>query len=115
MKHSPEIVEKAKVHIVVEIIEYLPNAVVQKNILKKTTGNVTASSFAAGSELEETISPHDCFVQIIEGEAEIFINKMPFVLRPGQGITITAHTTRRFKANTPFKMISTSIKPAYED
>jgi len=33
--------EKAKVHIIVEIIEYVPNAVVSKTIIKKTTGNVT--------------------------------------------------------------------------
>jgi hypothetical protein len=32
--------EKAKVHIIVEIIEYLPNAVVRKTIIKKITGNI---------------------------------------------------------------------------
>jgi hypothetical protein len=46
---SPEL-EKEKVHIVVEIIEYIPNAVVSKTIVKKITGNVTASSFDAGED-----------------------------------------------------------------
>jgi hypothetical protein len=45
--------EKAKVHIIVEIIEYLPNAVVSKTIIKKITGNITATSFDAGEELAE--------------------------------------------------------------
>jgi hypothetical protein len=40
--------EKAKVHIIVEIIEYVPNAILSKTIIKKTTGNVTVSSFAIG-------------------------------------------------------------------
>ena len=35
---------KGKVYIVVEIIEYMPNAVVSKTIIKKATGNVTVSS-----------------------------------------------------------------------
>ena len=37
--------EKAKVFIIVEIIEYVPNSVVIKTIIKKTTGNVSAVSF----------------------------------------------------------------------
>jgi hypothetical protein len=41
---SPE-VEKAKTFIVVEIIEYVPNSVLIKTIIKKTTGNVSAVSF----------------------------------------------------------------------
>ena len=32
--------EKSKAFITVEIIEYLPNAVVIKTILKKSTGNI---------------------------------------------------------------------------
>ena len=48
---------KAIPHIVVEIIEYVNNAVVSKTILKKSTGNVTAMSFDTGEELSDKISP----------------------------------------------------------
>jgi len=39
MKKSNEFVEveKGKIHIVVELIEYIPNAVVSKTIIKKVT------------------------------------------------------------------------------
>ena len=37
-------IEKSQVHIIVEIIEYVPNAVVSKTIIKKSTGNITVSS-----------------------------------------------------------------------
>jgi hypothetical protein len=50
---APSELEKGKVHIIVEIIEYIPNAVVSKTIIKKTTGNVTATSVDAGEELAE--------------------------------------------------------------
>ena len=43
--------EKSKAHIIVAIIEYVPNAIVSKTIIKKTTGNVTVSSLDAGEEL----------------------------------------------------------------
>jgi len=45
--------EKAKVFIIVEIIEYIPNSVVIKTIIKKTTGNVSAVSFDSGEALTE--------------------------------------------------------------
>lgn len=43
--------EKSKSFIIVEIIEYVPNSVVIKTIIKKTTGNVTVSSFDTGEAL----------------------------------------------------------------
>lgn len=48
--------EKSKTHIIVEIIEYVPNSIVSKTIIKKTTGNVTVSSFDEGEELAEKIT-----------------------------------------------------------
>lgn len=66
--------KKSNVHIIVEIIEYLPNAVVSKTIVKKITGNITASSFDADEELTEKSSHYDNYIQIIDGEAEIAIN-----------------------------------------
>jgi quercetin dioxygenase-like cupin family protein len=107
--------EKSKIHIIVEIIEYIPNAVVSKTIIKKTTGNVTVSSFDAGEELAEKISPFDNYVQIIDGTAEVVINEKKYTLKLGEGIIIPAHSKHCFNANEQFKMISTVIKSGYED
>ncbi len=107
--------EKSKAHIIVEIIEYLPNAVVSKTIIRKITGNITASSFDAGEELAEKISPFDNYVQIIDGKAEVTINGKVFRLIKGEGIIIPAHASHIFNANEQFKMISTVIKSGYED
>lgn len=106
--------EKAKAFIIVEIIEYIPNAVVIKTIIKKTTGNVTAVSFDSGENLTEKISPFDTFIQIIEGQAEIVINDHSQTLKTGQSIIIPAHSRNTIKANERFKMISTVIKSGYE-
>ena len=107
-------IEKAKSHIIVEIIQYIPNAVLSKTIIKKTTGNITASSFDAGEELAEKSSPFDNYIQIIDGTAEITINGKINKLTLGQGIIIPAHATHQFNANVQFKMISTIIKSGYE-
>ncbi|PKP48433.1 MAG: cupin [Bacteroidetes bacterium HGW-Bacteroidetes-1] len=106
--------EKSLAHIIVEIIQYMPNAVVSKTIIKKTTGNVTVSSFDAGEEMAEKISPFDTFIQIIHGKAELFINGKEYILKLGDGIVIPAHSKQRFNANEQFKMLSTIIKSGYD-
>ena len=75
--------EKSKVHIIVEILEYVPHAVVSKTILRKTTGNISVSSFDAGEELEEKISPFENYIQIIDGTADVGINDKNYKLRFG--------------------------------
>jgi quercetin dioxygenase-like cupin family protein len=106
--------EKSKTHIIVEIIEYVPNSVVIKTIIKKTTGNISVMSFDSGEGLTEKTSPFDTFTQIIEGKADIVIDKISHVLQSGQAIIIPAHSPNFIRPNGRFKMISTVIKSGYE-
>ena len=107
--------EKSKAHIVVAIIEYVSNAVVSKTIIKKTTGNITVSSFDAGEELAQKSCPFDTYIQIIDGTAELQIRDKKYKLKLGEGIVIPAHASHQFNAYEQFKMISTIIKSGYED
>jgi quercetin dioxygenase-like cupin family protein len=108
-------IEKGIPHIVVEIIEYVQNAVVSKTIIKKSSGNVTAMSFDRGEELADKISPFDNFIQIIDGAAELIIDKETHQLKLGNGIVIPAHAQHCFNAREKFKIISTVIKSGYEE
>ncbi|TAE52362.1 MAG: cupin domain-containing protein [Bacteroidetes bacterium] len=111
--NSPE-VEKAKTLITVEIIEYLPNSVVIKTILKKSTGNISVMSFDSGEGLTERTTPFDAFAQIIDGKAEIVISGESHFLETGQSIVIPAHAPNFVRPNGRFKMIMTMIKSGYE-
>jgi mannose-6-phosphate isomerase-like protein (cupin superfamily) len=106
--------ETAKAHIIVEIIEYVPNSVVIKTIIKKSTGNISIMSFDSGEGLTEKTSPFDTFAQIIEGNAEIVIDNVSNHLEAGMGIIIPAHLSNYIKPNGRFKMIQTVIKSGYE-
>jgi len=107
-------VEKSKVFMAVEVIEYVPNSVVIKTIIKKSTGDVTLTALDVGETLSEKISPFDTFSQILEGNAEIVIGGKSIMLRTGESIIIPAHIKNKIKANERFKMISTIIKSGYE-
>lgn len=107
--------EKSIPHVMLQVIQYVPNAVVSKTILKRITGNVTLSSFDVGEELPEKLSPFDTFVQIIDGQAAVLIGDKEITLKLGEGIIIPSHTFYHFHANEQFKMIATVIKSGYEE
>jgi len=111
--HRKEI-KKSTVHLIVTLIEYMPNAIVSRTVLKKATGNITLMSFDTGEELAEKSSPFDTFVQVIDGIAEIVINEKKHQLALGEAITIPAHTYNHIRANQRFKIIQTVIKSGYE-
>ncbi|QEC51432.1 hypothetical protein EDD80_10159 [Anseongella ginsenosidimutans] len=106
--------EKAKAFIMVEIIEYMPHAVISKTLFKKPTGSISITAIDSGESLVQKTSPFDIFIQIIEGKAEILIDNQSHLLETGQSIILPAHIPNAVKANVRFKMISTIIKSGYE-
>ena len=98
----------------IDLIEYVPNSVVTRTIIRKLTGNINAIAIDSGESLSEKISPFDTYIQIIEGEAEIVIDNSSSKLITGQGILIPAHAANIIRANNPAKMIRTIIKSGYE-
>lgn len=112
---SNQSLKKSTPHIIIEIIEYVPNAVVSKTIIKKTTGNITAISMAIGEELGERTTPFDTYIQIIDGNAEVVLNDKTILLKLGEGLIIPAHSKHSFNATEQFKMITTVIKSGYEE
>jgi quercetin dioxygenase-like cupin family protein len=107
-------IEKSVAHITVEIIEYIPNSVVIKTILRKSTGNISVMSFDSGEGLTEKTTPYDTFAQIIDGQAEIVIDGKSNFLLTGESIVIPAHSPNFVRPNGRFKMILTVIKSGYE-
>ena len=112
--HESEI-EKSKVFITVNTVEYVPNSVVERKIIRKATGNITAASLDAGEKLRKKSSPFDTLIQVIDGKAEIVIDGNTYLVLAGESIIIPAHSHNSMNANIRFKMISTVIKSGYVD
>lgn len=110
MKPSLLEIEKRKALVILEIIDYVPDSIVSKTIVKKATGNISAVSFDSGEKMEEKISAFNTFIEIIDGSAEIIIDGVSYLLDTGQTINIPANCRNSIKANRRFKMISTVIK-----
>lgn len=89
---------------------YSNGSIISKMIIKKEVGNVTLFSFDEGQSLSEHTAPFDALVQIIEGKAEIHINKVPFELNEGESIVMPADIPHAVVALGRFKMLLTMIK-----
>lgn len=108
-------IEKSKSHILIKIIKYVPDSVARKTIIRKTTGNISIVAVDTGQTLTSKILPFDTFIHVIEGVAEVVINKKSNILQAGKGIVIPAHASNFITSDQQFKIISTVIKSGYED
>jgi quercetin dioxygenase-like cupin family protein len=107
---NDEGVPKSKVHIILEIIEYVPDSIVCRTIIKNRNGKISAVAFAKGEKFCETTALYDTYVQVIDGEAQVTISGKDADIKLGEGIIIPVNTVHCFKANHEFKMITTIIK-----
>lgn len=107
-------IEKSNPFITVEIIEYVPNSVVIKTILKKSTGNISVMSVDSGETLAERTDPYDTFIQVIDGKVEQVIGGKLSIIQTGQSIVIPANIPHYIKPDGRFKMILTVIKSAID-
>jgi len=107
-------IKKLITHVIAEVVEYKPNSMVNKVIIKKPTGNIMVMSFDSGTEYTEQISPFDTFFLIIEGRAEIWLDGRLNLLQSGEGIIIPAQHRKSINARERFKMIVAVIKSGYE-
>jgi quercetin dioxygenase-like cupin family protein len=91
-------------------IEYAAQSIVSKPVVKTPGGNISLFAFDMGQELSEHTAPFDAMVQVIDGTAEIRINKNVHTLNAGESIIMPSNEPHAVKAVKPFKMLLTMIK-----
>jgi len=94
------------------LTDYQEGSIVSKTIVDKQNGSVTTFAFSEGQKLSEHTAPFDAMVMIVDGEAEIIIDKNVNHLSEGEMIIMPANIPHAVNANKKFKMILTMIKSA---
>lgn len=87
------------------MIDYQPEAVVSRSLLKTPGGSVTLFAFAAGEGLSEHATPFEALIQVIEGEAEVIVGGRPARVAAGQLIRLPANVPHAVRAQGAFKML----------
>jgi len=91
-------------------IDYSAEGIVSKRVIQKEKGNVTLFAFDKGQKLSEHSAPFDALVQVLEGKAEIMINRQPYELTASHSIIMPANIPHAVNAVEKFKMLLTMIK-----
>lgn len=91
-------------------IDYAGNGIVSKRVMEKRTGNLTLFAFDKDQRLSEHSAPFDAMVQVLEGTADIHINKKSYKLNEGETIIMPANIPHAVFATEKFKMLLTMIK-----
>ena len=92
-----------------DLIMYQDGSVVSRMIVYKKSGTVTLFAFDSGEGLSEHTAPYDALALIIDGEAEISIEKTPYLLKKGQMIIMPANKPHALHAQQRFKMMLTMV------
>ncbi|MFC2104654.1 cupin domain-containing protein [Bacteroidota bacterium] len=91
-------------------VDYSSDGIVSKRIIQKSVGNITLFAFDKGQELSEHSAPFDALIQVLEGSAQIIIDKKPYEVQAGKSIIMPANIPHAVKATSRFKMLLTMIK-----
>ena len=101
---APEVLRLA------DLTAYQDGAVVSRQVIKETGGNVTVFAFGAGQGLSEHTAPFDALVHLLDGEADVTISGTRYRLAAGDAIVLPAGRPHALDAVTPFKMLLTMIR-----
>ena len=93
-----------------DIVQYQPGSVVSRVLHKTPAGTVTVFAFDGGEGLSEHTAPFDALVQVLDGEAQITIGRVPHVVRAGEVIRLPANVAHAVQAMRRFKMLLIMIR-----
>ena len=103
--------EKGVKSTLVKGIDFVEGGVASKQVIKNKGGSITLFAFSQGEGLSEHKAPFDAFVNVLEGVAEIRIDKEHHTLKAGEMIIMPANIPHALNATTDFKMLLIMIKP----
>jgi len=93
-----------------DIVSYQEHSVVSRELIRKPAGTLTVFAFDQGEGLSEHTAPFDAVVCVLEGEAQISIDKKPHTVKEGEMLIMPANKPHALQAVTKFKMLLVMIK-----
>jgi quercetin dioxygenase-like cupin family protein len=92
------------------MLEFQPNAIVSRMLVKNTGGSVTLFAFAGGEGLSEHTAPFDALVIGVEGKAEVRLGGVPHTVGEGETLLMPANVPHAVEPVGDFKMLLVMIR-----
>jgi quercetin dioxygenase-like cupin family protein len=108
LKHG-EVADKTKsgpqVMRMTDLVDYQKDSVVSRTIVDKKAGTVTLFAFDKDQSLSDHTAPYDALVYLLEGVAEVKIERRSFLLKEGGFLVMPARKHHALRAIARFKMV----------
>jgi len=91
------------------LVEYSPDSIVSRTLMKNESGSVTVFSFDQGQSLSEHTAPYDALVVVLDGQVDLVIGGKAVPARAGQIVLMPAHVPHAVQAKTRLKMLLTML------
>jgi quercetin dioxygenase-like cupin family protein len=95
---------------VASLVEYAPESVVSRQLVKNDAGTITLFAFDQGQSLSEHTTPFDALVQVVDGQVELTIGGSSVLAKAGQLVLMPANVPHAVRAPQRFKMLLTMLK-----
>lgn len=93
-----------------DLVDYQPDSVVSRVLLRNEGGVMTLFAFAAGEGLTEHATPHDATVLIVEGAVRITVGPEVHEVHAGEMLQLPASVPHSLHGDGRFKMLLTILK-----
>ena len=88
-----------------DLVSYQNGTVVSREVLRKKSGTVTLFAFDQGQGLNEHTAPFDAIANLIEGDMEVMISRLPLNVKVGEFSVTPANQPHALKATAKSKML----------
>ncbi|HRR54828.1 MAG TPA: cupin domain-containing protein, partial [Candidatus Methanomethylicus sp.] len=92
------------------LVDYQKAAIVSRTLIDEEAGTITLFAFDEGQKLSEHTAPFDAMAYIIDGEAEISIEKKQSRLKTGDMIIMPANKPHALRAIKRYKMLLIMVR-----
>ncbi len=95
---------------ILDLVDRTENGIISKKILSGNNGHVTLFSFDKGQSLSEHTSPHQVFLQALDGESNFTLSGKSMKFKQGEFLLLKPNESHALEALTPFKMLMVLLK-----
>lgn len=97
-----------------DLVDYQPDSVVSRVILRTHSGTLTLFAFAEGQGLSEHTNPNDAVVIVLEGISQVVVGGVQHVVREGGALHLPPSVPHELVGGDRFKMLLLLLKKPRE-
>lgn len=95
---------------IISVINYQSDAIVSKQLLKKSNGSVTIYAFDKDESLNDSTSPFDILIHVLEGTIDLKVNGSTNLIKTPEYFSLPAKIPYSIEAKEKTKLLLTVIK-----